>query len=493
LRPVLRRLVASVRVRVTATALLAVAAALGFAAVVINADLNHDRQRELTATAQQDARQVVAFNPTLRAPLFLPSDATINSGLIQVIVNGRLIGESRGLHHVPALWHPGKALVAPAPDLVPEAARDIEVVSMPVQSSGVNANVVVVVSLDQFDHTVADVRRVLEIGTPMLLGVVGIICWLIVGRALRPIELMRREVAEVAIVPGGRGHHRVAEPGHDDEVGRLARTLNAMLDRMEASTERERRFVSDASHELRSPIANIRTELEVALHHPEAADWNQVASEVLDQNERMERLVAGLLLLARSDEGSLIEASEPTDLAAVVTGLVADLPEEGPSLVLSAEPSAVRVPAVYAERMVANLIDNARRFASSTVTISVASAEADGRPVARVTVADDGPGVAAADRERIFERFVRLDEARDRDEGGFGLGLAIVADLSRFYGGSIRVGDDGPGAHFVLELPAATAVVASVENLDAGGGAAPGGGFTPSASPPPGPDRAPSY
>ena len=487
MKRVLRRRVARVWVRFTATALLAVAAALGFAAVVINADLNHDRQRELRATAEQDARQVVAFNPTLRAPLFLPSDATIDSGLIQVIVNGRVIGESRGLHHLPALWHPGEPLVAPAPGFVPETAGDIEVVSVPVQASGVNANVVVVVSLDQFDHTVADVRRVLAVGTPMLLGVVGIICWLIVGRALRPIELMRREVAEVAIVPGGRGHHRVAEPGHDDEVGRLARTLNAMLDRMEASTERERRFVSDASHELRSPIANIRTELEVALHHPEAADWNQVASEVLDQNERMERLVAGLLLLARSDEGSLIEASEPTDLVAVVTGLVADLPPGGPALVVSAEPSAVRVPAVYAERMVANLIDNARRFASSAVTISVAPGEVDGQPVARVIVADDGPGVAEADRTRIFERFVRLDEARDRGEGGFGLGLAIVADLSRFYGGSIRVGDGGPGARFVLELPAAATAVVAPGDLDGGGG------ITPSASPPPGPDRAPSY
>jgi signal transduction histidine kinase len=498
LRRVLRRLAASVRVRVTATALLAVAAALGFAAVVINADLGHDRQRELRATAEQDARQVVAFNPTLKAPLFLPSDATIDSGLIQVVVNGQVIGESRGLHHSAALWHAGEPLVAPAPEFVPQTAGDVEVVSVPVQAGGVTANVVVVVSLDQFDHTVADVRRVLEIGTPMLLGVVGIICWLIVGRALRPIELMRREVAEVAIVPGGRGHHRVAEPAHDDEVGRLARTLNAMLDRMEASTERERRFVSDASHELRSPIANIRTELEVALHHPGAADWNQVASEVLDQNERMERLVAGLLLLARSDEGSLIEASEPTDLAAVVTGLVADLPDGGPSLVVTMAPSTVRVPAVYAERMIANLIDNARRFASSTVTISVGPEVVDGRPVARVTVADDGPGVAEADRTRVFERFVRLDEARDRGEGGFGLGLAIVADLSRFYGGSIRVTGDGPGAHFVLDLPAAVNVDVPPVEVSAGedGQGRPfagDAGAMPSASEPPGPDRAPSY
>src|SRR5579875_1138914 len=121
--------------------------------------------------------------------------------------------------------------------------------------------------------------------------------------------MMRREVAELAPARSGPHSHRVAEPANDDEVGRLARTLNSMLEQMEASTLRERRFVSDASHELRSPIANIRTELEVALHHPEVADWLQVAGDVLGQNQRMEQLVSGLLLLARSDEGSLIEAT----------------------------------------------------------------------------------------------------------------------------------------------------------------------------------------
>ncbi len=309
----------------------------------------------------------------------------------------------------------------------------------------------------QFDHTAADISGLLEVGTPMLLAVVGLICWAIVGRALRPIEMMRLEVAEVATVGAGRGQHRVAEPANDDEVARLARTLNSMLDRMEASSVRERRFVSDASHELRSPIANIRTELEVAMHHPGAADWRQVADEVLGQNQRMEQLVAGLLLLARSDEGSLIEAREPTDLAAVARSVAADGPSGPPVVRAVCSPAYVRVPPIYAERMVANLVDNARRFAATTVTVTVARSVEDIGTFAVLTVADDGPGVPVAHRERIFERFVRLDEARDRGEGGFGLGLAIVADLSRFYGGSIRVGPSGPGAEFILRLPATAA------------------------------------
>lgn len=454
---VARRLLGSVRVRVTATALLAVACALGVAAWVIQVDLQHDRQRVLMDTAQENAREVVAFNPDLSGRLVLPPDASINSGLVQVLVHGHVQGASKPLRYLPPLWQPGEPQVQPVTDLLGDLGRDVEQVAVPVQAGGVKANVVVVASMQQFDHTVADVLSLVEVGSPMLLAVVGVICWLIVGRALRPIEMMRREVAGVATVRGVHDQHRVAEPANDDEVGRLARTLNSMLDRMEASTARERRFVSDASHELRSPIANIRTELEVALHHPSTANWWQVARDVLGQNDRMEQLVAGLLLLARSDEGSLIEAGEPTDLAAVARAVVTGVPPGPPPVQMITDPATVRVPAVYAERMIANLVDNARRFAATTVTVTVrvAPVSADGEEFVELEVADDGPGVPDADRERIFERFVRLDAARDRGEGGFGLGLAIVADLSRFYGGSITVEPGGPGARFVLRLPAA--------------------------------------
>ncbi len=445
------KMVGSVRVRVTGTALIAVGCALGVSFMLVDAGMQHYRQRVLTAIANEQAKVVIALNPNLTAPLVLPVDPTIDSGLVQVIRDGRVIGASRLLRRFPPLWSPGDSKVMRTSETLGVLARDVRSVAVPVGRGGSQGVVVVVTSLEQYDHSVAYVRRLLEIGTPMLLVVVGVISWLVVGRALRPIELMRREVDEVASV---RSTHRVRDPANDDEVGRLARTLNSMLDRITASTERERRFVSDASHELRSPIANIRTELEVALRHPGLTDWSQVATEVLGQNDRMEDLVEGLLILARSDEGSLPGGSEAVDLSEVVRSVLRSVPSDdgaGPQVRVDLEPAPVSIPAVYLERMVANLVANARRFAGSALEVSV-------RPLAGqavLRVIDDGPGVPEADRNRIFERFVRLDEARDRGEGGFGLGLAIVADLSRFYGGRIDVTSADPGAEFVLRLPLA--------------------------------------
>ncbi len=463
MRRLISRFVGSVRVRITVTALLAVGCAMVVAAGVIQLDLHHERQKILLNSAEQDAREVVAFNPTLSSPVFVPSGATIDSGFLQVIVGGRVVGASKPLRHLPPLWQPGAPRVQPVPDFFADTARDAVMVSVPVQAGKAVGDVVVISSMAQFDHTVADIQRLLEIGTPMLLGVVGVICWVVVGRSLSPIERMRRQVAGMSVSTRDGYSYRVAEPANEDEIARLARTLNSMLDRLEASSRRERRFVSDASHELRSPIANIRTELEVAMHHPAVTDWIEVAGEVLEQNRRMEELVSGLLLLARSDEGSLIASKEPTDLAALVERIVADAAPTGPTVVLEASPVLVGVPPVYAERMVANLVDNGRRFAESALTVKVGPVVEDGLAYAQVTVSDDGPGVAEADRERIFERFVRLDSARDRGEGGFGLGLAIVADLSRFYGGTIRAGGVvGEGAEFVLRLPAIAAATPSL-------------------------------
>jgi signal transduction histidine kinase len=443
------RLLASVRVRVTATAVLAVACALGAAAFFLEGSLQHDRQRILMGTAQQQAVEVADFNPQMTLPLVLPTDSTLQSGLVQVLRNGKLLGESRPLaiEKLPPLWLPGDPQVQQNSYVFSGQAQDVHVVAVPVTTgSRVRATVVVVTSLDQYDTSLADVRKILEIGMPILLAVVGIICWAIVGRALRPIEALRREVTDIATSPGPL---RIADPGTGDEVGRLARTLNSMLDRIEAASARERRFVSDASHELRSPIANIRTEIEVALHHPEFADWPSVAQDVLTENDRMGRLVQELLLLARADEGSLLPSRGATDLGAAAEGAETDAAAAGPRVTVSTVVAPVAVPPIYLERIVANLVGNARRFATSRIDVAVTR---EG-PYAVLLVRDDGPGVPPAERDRIFERFVRLDEARDRGDGGFGLGLAIVADLCRAYGGHIEVGDAAPGAVFTIRFP----------------------------------------
>ena len=448
----LRRLLASVRVRVTATAVLAVACALGAAAFFLQGSLEHDRQRILMSTAQQQATNVVDYNPEMTRPLDLSFESTLQSGLVQVLKGDKVLGESKALlaEDMPPLWLPGDPQVQQNSYVFAGQAQDVHVVAVPVTTaSRVKATVVVVTSLDQYDTSLANVRKTLEIGMPILLAVVGIICWAIVGRALRPIEALRREVTDIATTPGPL---RIAEPGTGDEVGRLARTLNSMLDRIEAASARERRFVSDASHELRSPIANIRTEIEVALHHPEFADWPTVAQDVLTENDRMGRLVQELLLLARADEGSLLPSSGATDLGEVAETAEAVEPsatELGPQVFVNTVFAPVAVPPIYLERIVANLVGNAKRFAVSRIDVTVSR---EG-PYAVLRVRDDGPGIPPAARDRIFERFVRLDEARDRGDGGFGLGLAIVADLCRAYGGHIEVGDAAPGAVFTLRFP----------------------------------------
>lgn len=455
-----RRLFGTVRVRVTITAVLAVGCALAVSAGIVEVTLTRDRQHVLLTTAEEQARVVQTLNPELTPPFQLPASESLESGLVQVLHFGKVVAASRPLRSKPPLWFPGDPQVQTNDYVLAGQAHDVHVVSIPVTFGRTRDYVVVVTSLDQYDNSLLYVQRLLEIGMPTLLLVVGVISWLIVGRALRPIEALRSEVAEVAAVAGA---HRVPEPATDDEVGRLARTLNSMLDRLESATKRERRFVSDASHELRSPIANIRTELEVALHHPDRAEWTKVASDVLAQDERMGRLVESLLILARSDDSRILAetVSTPTDLSAVADTVVCAAAAEsardgGPAITLHSDPAFVQVPVVYLERLVSNLVDNARRYAETAVEVTVRTSG----EFAVLEVRDDGPGVPPHERQRIFERFVRLDEARDRVQGGFGLGLAIVADLCKALGGTVKVADAGPGrsgALFTVRLPLAPA------------------------------------
>ena len=380
-------LFAGVRLRVTAAAVLAVACALGVSAAVVTVTLGHDRHNVLMATARVQAQEVVALNQDLSPPVILPPTPSVQSGLIQVLHNGRVVGVSHALHQTEPLWSPGDPMIQNDPEAYFGAAKDVQVVAVPVTIGHDTGTVVVVASLDQYDKSVGSVKRLLEIGLPILLAVVGLICWVMVGRALRRIESLRLEVADVAVRPG---EHRVAEPRTDDEVGRFARTLNSMLDRLEASSVRERRFLADASHELRSPIANIRTAIEVALHRPDAADWPHVAGEVLDEDARMARLVDELMLLARSDEGRLAPVDQPCDVLAVAQNVAtSEAYASPPAVAVRGTPAPVLVPVGYVERIVANLVDNARRFAKSRVDVSVRATAT----TATIEVGDDGPGV----------------------------------------------------------------------------------------------------
>ncbi|WP_408993841.1 ATP-binding protein [Streptomyces sp. 1268] len=295
-------------------------------------------------------------------------------------------------------------------------------------------------------EAVNTVRGAMLTGLPVLLVVVAGVTWLVTRRALRPVEGIRQEMA--AITASEDLARRVPEPDSRDEIAALARTTNETLTVLEASVERQRRFVADASHELRSPIASLRTQLEVAEAHPELLDLPGAVADTV----RLQVLAADLLLLARLDAGEK-PGGGTVELGALVreevsqrTGdriaVAVEVPEGGAFEVNGSRGQLSRV--------IGNLLDNAQRHAEGSVAVSVA---ADGRGV-RVEVRDDGAGVPEEERERIFERFVRLDDARSRDDGGAGLGLAIARDVAARHGGTLTVhrADEG-GAAFRLWLP----------------------------------------
>ena len=312
---------------------------------------------------------------------------------------------------------------------------------------GGEATLVYGVSLEQTDAAVGAAVALLAVGVPVLVVLMGSVTWVVTGRSLRPVERMRNEVETIR---AARPDARVAVPDTGDEIARLANTMNAMLDRLDRSAEGQRRFVSDASHELRSPIATIRQHAEVAAAHPERADVTELSEVVRSEALRLQDLVTALLELSRLDEGG-IGQRRPVDLDDLAFDAVARARSAGRVHVDGSGIAPARV--LGNERVLAgvvrNLVDNALRHASARV--AVALAEDGGRAV--LTVDDDGVGVPTEERDRVFERFVRLDEARSRDAGGAGLGLAIVRDAVRAHGGDVTV-TDSPlgGARFVVRI-----------------------------------------
>ncbi|OII34510.1 two-component sensor histidine kinase [Curtobacterium sp. MMLR14_014] len=325
---------------------------------------------------------------------------------------------------------------------------------------GGEATLVYGATLDQADTAVRTAVVLLAVGVPVLVLLLVAVTWAVTGRSLRPVERMRTEVETIR---AARPDARVEVPDTGDEVARLASTMNAMLDRLERSAESQRRFVSDASHELRSPIASIRQHAEVAVAHPERTEVADLADVVRSEAVRLQDLVTGLLELSRLDEGG-IRTRRPVDLDDLALDAVARArarstdgvaPERhGDAPAVRVDGSAISAARVLGDErvlagVVRNLVDNAVRHASTRVAVSLT--EHDGSAV--LTVDDDGTGVPEDERERVFERFVRLDEARSRDAGGAGLGLAIVRDAVRAHGGDTTVvASPLGGARFVVRI-----------------------------------------
>ncbi|WP_433498039.1 sensor histidine kinase [Sphaerimonospora sp. CA-214678] len=292
----------------------------------------------------------------------------------------------------------------------------------------------------------------------ILIALTGWGAWKIAGRILRPIEAIRAELAAINVHDLGT---RVPEPPGEDELAKLAHTVNSTLSRIEQAKETtmralqsQRQFAADASHELRTPLAGLRAQLEEARLHPEQTDVREMAEHALRDVERLQAIVSDLLLLARVSTSGPVEW-RPVDLGELVQD---EICQRGGRIQprLSIEDGVmVKVVPGYVGRLVGNLLDNAQRHTRDTIEVSVRKVGLD----AELTVDDDGEGVPPDERERVFERFMRLDTARSRDRGGTGLGLAIARDVALSHGGRLRVEDSLlGGARFVLRLPLMTAL-----------------------------------
>jgi signal transduction histidine kinase len=298
--------------------------------------------------------------------------------------------------------------------------------------------VLVATPSSDIDDAVRVVRLSLVIGFAVLLGILAAVTWRLIGATLRPVEALR---AGAERITGSSSAATLPLPNSTDEIRRLAETLNDMLDRLAVSRTRQRRFVADAAHELRSPLASLHTQLDVAIATGSPPDNLDLLFEV----QRLTGLVNDLLLLARVDDA----APPPRELLELTTLTVeaADRYATQPIPVSVSSTGKVLVEASPAavDRILRNVLDNAVRHARSAVEVTIGPA---GEAGALVVITDDGPGIPIADREQVFERFTRLQDARDRDSGGSGLGLAIVRELIEQQGGTVRLGDaieDGAG------------------------------------------------
>ncbi|MDJ0383422.1 HAMP domain-containing sensor histidine kinase [Streptomyces sp. G-G2] len=454
----------SVRARAAVAAALAMAAVLAAGGIWLYSLLRANLLDNTTGRTELAARKVAAQLDT-RTPT-LPSGrvAAPESGVDLVLVldargglaaasadPGPLPAELAALR--PAAGNDSRAAVLPAPPPGGGERRAVVVVTAPGPPGGADPGaphyVYALTVLGDVDDATRSIALGMLGGAPPLIAFAAGLAWWVAGLALRPVTAIRDGLAAVTASELDR---RVPDPGGADEIARLARTVNDTLDRLERSDARQRQFTADASHELRNPLAAVRSRLEVALERP---DRESVAAALAD-TERLQRIAADLLLLARLD-GRPAPRAEPVDLALLAAEDAAR--RRAPRVRLRLEAGAP-VPAAgdpaRLERALANLVDNALRHARGEVVVRAYAR--DGWNV--LEVEDDGPGIPAADRDRVFERFVRLDADRGRASGGTGLGLAIAREIARSHGGGLTAeppAGPGPGARLVLRLPGLSA------------------------------------
>lgn len=422
---VLRGFHRSIRFRITAVAVVAVAAVLVTTAVALVLVQRNQLDANIDQSLEQQLEVLEAQIRAEGIPEQLPGE-----------------GDDDRFAEV----HVGGTIVVSTTRSADDPYRTATAV---IDTSEGTIEVVVGEATDDVDESVRVLRYSLAIAIPIVLLVVGALVWWLVGRTLRPVEAIR---AEVDAIGAGDLDRRITEPDTGDEVAALSHTMNQMLKRIDDAVQRQQRFVADASHEMRSPLTRIRTQLEVDASRPETADLVESHHSVLEETIDLQNTVDDMLYLARSDSGTRHGHEQSIDLDDLVGEEAARVSSESSvGLDLSgASAAAVRGDRAALRRAVRNLLDNAARHAETTVSVELW--ETDGGAV--LAVSDDGPGIPPEQRERVFERFTRLDDARSAETGGTGLGLAITREIVEAHGGTVTVEQsEAGGARFVVELP----------------------------------------
>ncbi len=407
--------------------------------------------RTLDNEALSAAGQVAAMVDADQIPDPIPISG---AQIVQIIdQQGRVVGGSVTADRLTPLLRPTELAAAVGGSAITvsgaRAGLDgpLRVVGVAAGPADDRRHIVVALQIRDLDHSTSVLRVALLIGFPVLVALLGAIAWRVIGWTLRPVEGLRAAAERIS---GTGRSESLPVPTSNDEIRSLAETLNSMLARLSAARARQRDFVADAAHELRSPLASIRVQLEVAQH---LGRNGTLPAEVLLDVERLSAVVEDLLFLARVDADARGPANPTSfDVRELLREIAAE--NTGHSVVVTRGPGpAVEIIADRDEirRAITNLVANSLRYADARVELDV---DRDVQNVA-ISVADDGPGIAVADRERIFERFTRLDDARARDSGGSGLGLPIVRELIRRAGGTLAFQDVPTGSRVEVLLPVA--------------------------------------
>ncbi|MFI6501251.1 ATP-binding protein [Nonomuraea typhae] len=435
----------SVRGRVTLAATLVAAFALGIAAAILAMTIPQVLEAQIEARVIQAVQWQAADARRGDLPAELNTPPGID--LLQVVADGQVLSSS------PQATGPVRfsTLATPQAERVytvygtpalPGVTGDYYIAAMATTSPQGPVTVYAAEDVAGTRQAIRLFYLTLAIAVPTLLIMVAVAAWTAVGQALRPVKRIRTQLA--AITAGDLGR-RVHQPGTGDEIAALAAATNDTLARLERSTETQRNFVSDASHELRSPITALRTQLDLAVTYPEETDWPEVGARSLEAADRLAGIIDELLLMARLDAGAVPDQG-PVDVADLARRQAA----RRPAVTAGLAPEAyVEGSPIQLDRLLTNLLDNAERHARSRVEVQVA---VEGDEVV-LTVTDDGDGIAPEDRERVFERFTRLKEGRDRDQGGSGLGLALSRQIAELHGGTLTITEHTPGAQFRARLP----------------------------------------